>query len=337
MSSVSRQFVLNELNVQFHHFQDTRGVTVLSPIVDLSQDFTDRTTLRVGFGMDAISAASDSCARCHRQGVESHRYVGTAAVTRKFGDLKWTIGGELSKENFYQAITGATSFTRDLRNGNTTVAGGYSFSLNQPQLHPMPDVENQYANSGFVAVTQTLTKTTALQVGYELTQVNGYQSNPYLRAEVQGTLLVGQSPELRSRHALTARIRQALPGGTFLEADYRHYFDSWQLHSDSFDIGLSRAISKTVVAGFTYRRYNQTEAFFYEPSYDTTPEFYTADFRLAPFGSNLFTGKLFITPPDPTWLPKGSSLFLQYDRYRANNNFEAGTFTGGLRVPLKIK
>ena len=35
----------NELNVQFHHFQDTRGVTVLSPTVDLSQDFTDRTTL----------------------------------------------------------------------------------------------------------------------------------------------------------------------------------------------------------------------------------------------------------------------------------------------------
>src|SRR3954466_4807553 len=87
----------SEANVQFHHFQDTRGVTVLSPTVDLSQDFTDRTTLRASFGVDAISAASDSCARCHRQGVNSQRRVGSLSMTRKFGDLKWTIGGEYSR------------------------------------------------------------------------------------------------------------------------------------------------------------------------------------------------------------------------------------------------
>ncbi len=104
----------NELNVQFHHFQDTRGVTVLSPTVDLSQDFTDRTTLRASFGVDAISAASDSCARCHRQGVNSQRLVGSVSVTRKFGDLKWTIGGEYSQENFYRSTTALTSFSRDL-------------------------------------------------------------------------------------------------------------------------------------------------------------------------------------------------------------------------------
>ena len=35
----------NEMNVQIHGFQDTRGVTVLSPTVDLTQDFTERTQL----------------------------------------------------------------------------------------------------------------------------------------------------------------------------------------------------------------------------------------------------------------------------------------------------
>jgi hypothetical protein len=33
-------------DVQFHAFQDTRGVTVLSPTVDLSKDFTDQHTVR---------------------------------------------------------------------------------------------------------------------------------------------------------------------------------------------------------------------------------------------------------------------------------------------------
>ena len=61
----------NDVNVQFHGFEDTRGVTVLSPTVDLSRDFTDRTSLRVNFGVDAISAASDSCVRCHHEEFQS--------------------------------------------------------------------------------------------------------------------------------------------------------------------------------------------------------------------------------------------------------------------------
>jgi hypothetical protein len=67
------------------------------------------------------------------------------------------------------------------------------------------------------------------------------------------------------------------------------------------------------------------------------PQYFTADFRLAPFGSGLYAGTLSIVPKEPMWLPKGSSLLLQYERYRANNGFEAGTFTGGLRVPMKFK
>lgn len=78
----------NEVNVQFHAFQDTRGVTVLTPTADLTRDFTERSTLRVSFGVDAISAASDSCARCHRQGVSSRRQVGALSVTQKLDSLK---------------------------------------------------------------------------------------------------------------------------------------------------------------------------------------------------------------------------------------------------------
>ena len=96
----------NEMNIQFHAFQDTRGVTVLSPTVDLTQDFTERTSLRINYGLDAISAASDSCVRCHRDGVNSHRQAFGLSATRKYGDVKLTIGGAYGTENFYRATTG---------------------------------------------------------------------------------------------------------------------------------------------------------------------------------------------------------------------------------------
>jgi hypothetical protein len=327
----------NELNVQFHAFQDSRSVTVLSPTVDLSKDYTDRTALRVSFGVDAISAASDSCARCHRDGVNSRRQVGALSVTRKLEDVKLTIGGAYSQEDFYRATTLLTSITRDLAGGNTTVAGGFSLSLNQPMLHPTQQRENQFAHDAYVSVTQTLSKTTIVQGGYELSKISGYQDNPFLRASVAGALTLGHVPDTRTRQTFTARLRQALPAETYLEADYRHYLDDWQLTSNALSVGISHRFTPAVVANVTYRRYDQTGAYFYQPVYlAPVPQFFTADFRLEPFRSGLYTGKLTMTPNGPLLgLPVGTGVLLQYERYRADNGFESGILSAGLRIPLK--
>ena len=328
----------NEANVQFHGFQDSRGVTVLTPTADLNRDFTDRTNLRVNFGLDAITAASDSCARCHRQGVNSHRrYVG-ASITEKLHALKWAFGGAYSQENFYRATTLLTSISRDLAGGNATVAGGYTFSLNQPTLHPTPEIRNQYQNDGFVSITQTLSKTTIAQGGYEVGLINGYQDNPFLRANVNGIMVLGQVPDRRVRQTLSARLRQALPADTFLQLDYRYYFDDWQVRSNAVNVAVTHHLSPTVVAGAGYRWYDQSGAYFYQPQYvGSTPEFFTADFRLQPFTSGLYFGTLSLTPKTFLWFPSGSALTFSYERYRADNGFEAAIFSTGVRVPLPAR
>jgi len=326
----------NEMNIQFHAFQDTRGVTVLSPTVDLTQDFTERTSLRVNYGLDAISAASDSCVRCHRDGVNSHRQVFGLSAIRKYGDVKLTVGGAYGTENFYRSTTGLASVSRDLASGNTSVAGGFSFSLNQPVLHPLPDSANQYQSGGFASVTQTLSKTTIVQGGYEIGHINGYQNSPFLRADVNGVMVLGQVPDSRTRQTLTARVRQALPADTFLEADYRRYFDDWQVKSNTLDVGLSHHFGPVLLLNVAYRRYDQTGAFFWAPQYVGIPQYYTADFRLEPFASNNYTGRLVITPKGQWWwLPEGTGLMVEYERYRADNGFNAAIVSTGLRVPLK--
>lgn len=326
----------NELSLQFHTFQDTRSVTVLSPTIDLSKDFTARTSLRLNFGVDAISAASDSCARCHREGVNSRRQVGGLSIVRSFDDWKLTVGGAYSKENFYRATTFLTSVSRDLAKGSTTVAGGYSFSLNQPNLHPTQQFETQYAHNAYATVTHTLTKTTIAQAGYEVGKINGYQDNPFLRASVNGVMSLGHVPDARLRQTFSARLRQALPANTYLEADYRRYVDDWRVASNGFNIGVSHDFTPKVLGSFSYRVYDQSGAYFYQPAYvGQVPRFFTADFRLEPFASGLYTGKLSITPKG-SWfrLPAGAALTLQYERYRADNGFRAAIFSTGMRIPL---
>jgi hypothetical protein len=259
-----------------------------------------------------------------------------AALRRPLGKAVLSFGGEYSHENFYQASTVLTSISRAFNSDNTTIAGGYSFSLNQPQLHPAEDTELQYSHDAFASVTQNVTKLTAVQFGAEIGHVSGYQANPFLRALVNGVRELGNAPDLRTRKTLTARIRQALPAETYFEADYRFYTDSWDVQSHAFSLGVSHYVTPTVMLGASYRRYQQTGAFFWAPEYTGAPQFYTADFRLQPFDSNLYTGRMVFTPTTPFWFfPKGSSLTLQYERYLSTTGFQAATFSSGLRVPLR--
>jgi hypothetical protein len=326
----------DELDVQFHSFQDSRDATVLSPTVDLTKDFTDRTTLKAKFGVDAISAASDSCVRCHRPGATDTRIVAGATLERKLrGDLKVAAGLEVSHENFYQATTLLTSISKDFNKGNTTVAGGYTFSLNRPQLHPSAQTENQFANSAFASLTQTLTKSTIGQLGYEIDQVNGYQGSPFLRALVNGSRELGVSPDTRTRHTLSARIRQALPWNTFLEGDYRFYTDSWSLHANGVSGGLSHYVFPELLLNVSYRYYDQTGVFFSEPEYFGAPQYFTADFRLQPFSSGMYTGRFTFTPKGRVFfLPGGTGFTGEYQFYRSTTGFEAAVFTVGLKLPL---
>jgi hypothetical protein len=323
------------LYLQLHSFGDTRGVTVLSPLVDLDKDFSDRTGLRVKFGVDAVTAASDACARCHPQGAQDRRTYVDFGLRRKLGSMKLEVGGEISRENFYASESVTASLSRDFNRGNTTIAGAYSFSLNNPQLHPSENVERQVSHDASVALTETLSKTTIVQLSYDFTRISGYQSSPFLRTSVNGQMMLGVVPDLRDRQAVSVRVRQALPADTYLQADFRHYFDSWSVGSNSLSLGASHFFSPVWLVGFTYRWYDQTGAFFYQPQYFGTPEYFTADYRLAPFSSGLYTGRVVYTPEDGLLgLPKGTALEFQYDRYVGSNQFQAAVFSGGLRIPF---
>ena len=327
----------NDVSLQFHAFQDTRGVTVLTPDVDLNRDLTDRSSLRVKFGVDAITSASDSCVRCHPGGEHDRRITASAAFTQKVGATRFSVGGELGDEQWYGSKALIMSASHDFNGANTTIAGGFSYAVNHPVRHPSDDqIERNTAKDGYLSLTQTLSPTTALQVGYEIARIEGFQTNVFLRAHVNDELLVGNSPDTRTRRTIMARLRQALPADTFLEADYRRYHDTWAIDSNALTLGISHRFSAPVLASVGYRYYDQSGVFFYQPSYLGSPQYFTADFRLIPFGSGLYSGRLEIAPKTGVLgLATGTALTLEYERYRADTGFQAAIFSAGLRIPFR--
>lgn len=326
----------NDISINFHAFQDTRSVTVLTPDVDFSRDLTSRSTLRLKFGVDAITSASDSCVRCHPQGEYDRRVTTNLGFTQRIGGTRISIGGELGNENFYDSKAIFTSVSQNVNGANTTIAGGFSYAVNHPVRHPSDDqIERNTARDGYLSVTQTLTRSTIVQGGYELARIDGFQTSPFLRALVNNVLIVGNNPDSRTRHTIMARVRQALPNETFLEVDYRRYHDSWQLDSNALALGLSHRFAAPVLLSLGYRFYDQSGVFFYQPSYTGSPQYFTGDFRLVPFDSGLYSGRLEITPTGGIWhLRSGSTVLLQYERYITNNDFQAAIFSAGLRIPF---
>ena len=71
------------------------------------------------------------------------------------------------------------------------------------------------------------------------------------------------------------------------------------------------------------------------PAYVGAPQFFTGDFRLVPFNSGLYSGRLVITPRDGLWgFAPGTALDLEYERYLANTSYQAAIFTAGIKIPL---
>ena len=79
MGAAAYNWAQNQLDFSFHAFQDSRGVTVLSPDANFAKDFTDRTAVKIRFGVDAAHQRADA-ARHHRHDELQHTGLGVAVL-----------------------------------------------------------------------------------------------------------------------------------------------------------------------------------------------------------------------------------------------------------------
>ncbi|MBI5182476.1 MAG: DUF3570 domain-containing protein [Nitrospirae bacterium] len=340
----------DSVTFKYFYFKDNGDVRVDSPMVILKKDISFNTNVSLKFNLDAITGATKGSAVGSNSNVDAttgatlaeHRYEYGAAISHK---IEWAnptnlgLGYNFSNESDYTSHTMNLSLAQDLFQRNTTIAGSYTRNWDRISPNAWDWDGNKYVDTFSISIAQVITKKTVALIGYEYSQIRGYQANPYKTVDIAGIRYYEVFPESRKRHAVISRINQYLPYRSSIQIDYRYYLDSWDINAYTVDTKLFHYLTDNLILRLRYRYYNQDSAYFYKENYTTLQEYIAADYKLSAFSANLFGIKLDYGLKGIDWFRKNrilreSRVDINYERYMQTTGFYANIIQIGYYMPF---
>lgn len=156
---------------------------------------------------------------------------------------------------------------------------------------PRPEKESKRSISGLFSFTQIINKNTVINTGLSYSYYDGFLSDPYRQAEVEGLRVADSRPSTKSQLAWNVAARRFISSiDGALQADYRYYSNNWGVESHTLDLGWHQNVGPYLQIKPAIRYYSQSEALFYAPFYSQArlDGFYSSDHRLSEFDALSF-------------------------------------------------
>ena len=138
-------------------------------------------------------------------------------------------------------------------------------------------------------------------------------------------------PDTRFKLPIGIRTSYFLGDNIILRGFYRYYFDNWDIKSHTFSFEPTIKLSAFSSISIPYRFYTQNAAKYFKPIYqhDLGDEFFTSDYDLSTFSSNMIgIGYKIIDSNKGLFHAKHfNSLELRYGFYHRNNGLESHILT----------
>ncbi|MDH4016143.1 MAG: DUF3570 domain-containing protein [Actinomycetota bacterium] len=228
--------------------------------------------------------------------IEDTRIDGQFTVNHYFDRGRLSMSGGFSTENDYGSGNFGLSAERNYNDKNTTLSGSMSFSWDTVRPtdavihgHEAGAEYDKKTRTVSVSLSQLLTRSSVMQLGYTYKNNVGFLSDPY--KDVYFTLTTSREndsrPDVRNQHTLLLRYRQFLSApNASLHLDLQGYFDSWDVRS----LGVTTAWYQSLGGPWelvpSFRYYSQSQALFYAPYFDApNQDYFSSDYRLSPFGA----------------------------------------------------
>lgn len=162
----------------------------------------------------------------------------------------------------------------------------------------------------------------------DLVYMSGYLGLPFHRVFLNdGKDTIENLPSQRFKLPIGARLNYFLGDKIVLRGYYRFYIDSWGLISHTAGLEVPVKITSFFSLVPFYRFYVQTAAKYFAPYMEHTPQeqYYTSNYALAAFTSNLYGMGLRIAPSKGVVIQSLASLELRYAHYTQSVNLAANT------------
>lgn len=304
------------------YYKGSGGSWVQSPFLSMTKGLTDRTTVRVRYNADAISAASrriDAVTSASPRARQEFRHEGHIEARYAVDGYTLAAGYGLSRENDYASDYPLVALTKELFEKNTVLGVRY-FHLFDRIFPIRVDLPGSFPKAKdtdnlSLSATQVLDPMTIANLTYTYMRVRGFISNYYhvVRLEDYGIYTLENLPSLRQRHAILVKVNRALTSRYFLGGDYRFYTDSWGVTSHTADARASMYVTPDILLQGRYRVYVQGPASFYTTTPTKQTQYPTIDGRLASFTSHLLGAK--ISYQFEPGIGQGAEVYALYERY----------------------
>lgn len=149
--------------------------------------------------------------------------------------------------------------------------------------------------------------------------------------DVLATVKSENLPDTRFKLPIGVRSSYFLGDNIILRGYYRYYFDNWDIKSHTFSFEPTIKLSAFSSLSIPYRYYVQTEAEYFKPifQHQLNQEFFTSDYDLSAFSSNMIGLGYKITDSNKGLFQSKhfNSLELRYGYYHRNNGLASHILT----------
>jgi Protein of unknown function (DUF3570) len=215
-------------------------------------------------------------------------------------------------------ITSASGRTEAINYSNGQVVG------KGPKIVVPSKPRDTYTAS--LSFTQIISQRMQGSVELDLVYQTGYLGLPFHRVFYDtGKDTIENLPSQRFKLPIGFRLNYFLGDNIILRTYYRFYADSWGLVSNTFNLEVPVKITPFVSISPFYRFYMQTAARYFAPYavHKETDEYFTSNYALAAFNSNLYGAGLRLAPPRGVFMNSLRILEIRYGHYTQTTNLNS--------------
>jgi hypothetical protein len=268
-----------------YHYYNGAGTKASGPAMLVRKSLADKVSLYGSYYLDMVSNASIDVVTTASPYKETRREE-TLGLDYVYRDASITLSGSNSSEPDYTAKSAGIDVSQEVFGGMSTISMGYTRAwdkVGQKGIGFFDAVKHWRYRLG---ATQILTPRILMSANFEAVSDDGFLGSPYRVARVFGAAVPERNPRTRTSRSMMFRVIGDLGSRDALRAEYRYFWDTWDIRSSTVEFGYSRYFGGDLWLGDAYLRYyTQGHALFYSDNATAETTYISRNRQLSSFKS----------------------------------------------------